>query len=279
MNEIKAPVDKHDENVTRITTDQTYTRSADTTTNDIPKEQNAANISGQSETRPVSKSMSPGLSRALVGGLIGVTLGTLAGAFANRKTSKAINHAAKGVSDGVKTVGEGVNHAAKGVGGAVKSVAEGVNYAVAGAVDSLKDAAEDVEQSTVGAVDSLKDAAEDVKQSTVDSLKDTAEDVKQSAVDTFDVPKNTEAKLSETQNRVDQRLDASKNQLTNDNVSIADQAETQPTEVIVLVETGSLVVDETNPLNVETAALDAETLAFLSEVSFSETEAERPESY
>lgn len=278
MNEIKLPVDKHDENVTRITTDQAYTRSADTTTNDIPKEQNAPNISGQSDTRPAGKSMSPGLSRALVGGLIGVTLGTLAGAFANRKTGKAINHAAKGVSDGVKTVGEGVNHAAKGVGGAVKSVAEGVNYAVAGAVDSLKDAAEDVEQSTVGAVESLKDAAEDVKQSTVDSLKDTAEDVKQSAVDTFDAPKNTETKLSETQNQVDQRLDAGKNELTNDNSNIGDQVETQPTEVIVLVETGSLVV-ETNPLDTDTLGLDAETLAFLGEVSFSETETERPESY
>lgn len=261
MRDIKLPVDKHDENGTRITTDQTYTRSADTTTNDIPKEQNAPNISGQSETRPAGKNMSPGLSRALVGGLIGVTLGTLAGAFANRKTGKAINHAAKGVSDGVKTVGEGVNHAAKGVGGAVKSVAEGVNYAVAGAVDSLKDAAEDVEQSTV------------------DSLKDTAEDVKQSAVDAFDVPKNTEAKLSETQNQVDQRLDAGKNQLTNDNINIADQAETQPTEVIVLVETGSLVVDETNLLDADTLALDAETAAFLSEVNFSGTETERPENY
>ncbi|MBW4640080.1 MAG: hypothetical protein KME05_18000 [Gloeocapsa sp. UFS-A4-WI-NPMV-4B04] len=264
MNEIKLPVDKHDENVTRVTTDQVYTRSADTTTNDIPKEQNAPNISGQSDTRSASKSMSPGLSRALVGGLIGVTLGTLAGAFANRKTGKAINHAAKGVSDGVKTVGEGVNHAAKGVSGAVKSVAEGVNYAVVGAVDSLKDAAEDVEQSTVGAVDSLKDATEDVKQS---------------AVDAFDAPKNTETKLSETQNQVEQRLDASKNQLTNDNSNIGDQVETQPTEVIVLVETGSLVVDETNPLDADTLALDAETLAFLGEVSFSETGTERPESY
>lgn len=278
MREIKLPVDKQDENVTRITTDQAYTRSVDTTTNDIPK-QNAPNISGQSETRPADKSMSPGLSRALLGGLIGVTLGTLAGAFANRKTGKAINHAAKGVSDGVKTVGEGVNHAAKGVGGAVKSVAEGVNYAVTGAVDSLKDAAEDVEQSTLGAVESLKDASEDTKQSTVDSLKDTAEDVKQSAVDTFNVPKNNESKLSETQNQVDQRLDAGKNQLTNGNINIGDQAETQTTDVILLVDTGALVVDETNPLDADTLALDAETAAFLSEVSFSETEAERLENY
>jgi hypothetical protein len=90
MREIKLPVDKHDENVTRITTDQAYTRSADATTNDRPKEQNAPNISGQSETRPADKSMSPGLSRALLGGLIGVTLGTLAGAFANRKQVKLL---------------------------------------------------------------------------------------------------------------------------------------------------------------------------------------------
>lgn len=127
-------------------------------------------------------------------------------------------------------------------------------------------------------MDSLKNATEDVEQSTVSSLKDTAEDVKQSAVDTFNAPKNTEAKVSETQNRVDEeRLNAGKNQLTNDNISMGDQAETQPTEVIVLVETGSLVVDETNPLNAETAVLDAETLAFLGEVSFSETEIDRLE--
>lgn len=206
MTEIPQPLDKHDENADRIKTDQSYARSAGTSISaGLPRDENGSTITRQPD-ESAGRGMNSGLTRALIGGLIGATLGTLAGALANKRTAQGVNHAVKGVGDGVKTVGEGVNHAAKGVGHAVKSVGEGVNHAVIGAVaegvnnavvgtlDAARGAAEGVKPSVVGTLDAVKDTAEDAKQSVVGALnavKDTAEDVKLSG----DIPVTVEKRL------------------------------------------------------------------------------------
>ncbi len=288
MNENKLPLDKHHENTDLNATAQTYTRSADTSTGDrtarkentatispqpnaystskstdngSARDKNAPTISRQPDAHSASKGISPVLARVLTGGLIGLTLGTLAGAFANKKTAKAVNHAAIGVGEGAKTVAEGVNHSAKGVGDVVKSVADGVNYAVIGAVESLKDSAEDVEQSTVGVVDAVKDTSEDAKQFAVGAVKDTADAIK-------DTSENI--KPSQAQNfKLDEDLLATgKNQVPTGEVSIG-QVETQMPDILVVVETEGLV-DENIPL-------DAETPVVLGEAGFFEEDVERRE--
>ena len=329
----KLPLDKHQENTDLSATAQTYTRSTGTnignvprdenaptishqpdarptgtSTGNVPRDENAPTISRQPDTRPASKGISPALARLLTGGLIGLTLGTLAGAFANKKTAKAVNHAAKGVGEGAKTVAEGVNHSAKGVGDVVKSVAEGVNYAVIGAVESLKDSAEDVEQSTVIEVDAVKDTTEDAKQFTVDAVKDTAENTKQFAVGTLDAVKDTaentkqstvgaadavkdtaentkqfavgaadavkdtaeNVKSSDAQSsKLYEPLTTGKNQVTTGEVNLQEDVETQLADLLVLTGPEELV-DQSIPVDVETPVV-------LGEAGFFEEDVERRE--
>ena len=286
----KLPLDKHQENTDLSATAQTYTRSTGTNIGNVPRDENAPTISRQPDARPASKGISPALARVLTGGLIGLTLGTLAGAFANKKTAKAVNHAAKGVGEGAKTVAEGVNHSAKGVGDVVKSVAEGVNYAVIGAVESLKDSAEDVEQSTVIAVDAVKDTTEDAKQFTVDAVKDTAENTKQSTVSAVDAVKDTaentkqfavgavdavkdtaeNAKPSDAQSsKLYEPLTTGKNQVTTGEVNLQEDVETQLADLLVLTGPEELVD--------QSILVDVETPVVLGEAGFFEEDVERRE--
>lgn len=230
MSENKQLLDRQDENVRPITTGQTYVRLAGTSTGErVARDENSPTITRQADTSPAGKGISPGLARALMGGLIGATLGTLAGALANKRTAQGVNHAAKGV-------GEGVNQAAKGVGHAVKSVAEGVSQAVIGnaadTVDAVKDTAEAVKPSVIGAADAVKDTAEGVKRSVVgaaDAVKDTAEDVKRSDNQSF--------KLYE------ERAVAGSNQRPTGEVGIGEQYKTQ-TDVSVPLKKEQLVVEQ-----------------------------------
>ena len=268
----KLPLDKHQENTDLSATAQTYTRSTGTNIGNVPRDENAPTISRQPDTRPASKGISPALARLLTGGLIGLTLGTLAGAFANKKTAKAVNHAAKGVGEGAKTVAEGVNHSAKGVGDVVKSVAGGVNYAVIGAVESLKDSAEDVEQSTVIAVDAVKDTTEDAKQFAVDAVKDTAENTKQSTVGAVDAVKDTaeNAKPSDAQSsKLYEPLTTGKNQVTTGEVNLQEDVETQLADLLVLTGPEELVD--------QSILVDVETPVVLGEAGFFEEDVERRE--
>ncbi len=247
MRENKQVLDKRDENVDPITTGQPYVPAG------VARGENGPKITGQPDAHPADTGMSTGLGRALMGGLIGATLGILAGALANKRTAKGVNHAAKGVGDGAKTVAEGVNHAAKGVGDAVKSVAEGVNYAVVGpvaqglnqvvtnAVDAAKNTAENAGQSVVGAVDAVKGAAEDAGQSVVgavDAVKGAAEDVKPSDNQSFKA--------------YEEPLVAGNKQVTTGEVGIGEQVETQTADISVPVEEELLVVVQTIPVDAGT---------------------------
>ena len=215
----KQTLPKHDESVDPITTAQTYPPAGISVDTDLTGDKDIPEITSQSNDSSTG-SMNSGLARALVGGLIGATLGTLAGAMANKRTAKGANYAAKGVSDGVKTVAEGVNHAAIGVGSAVKSVAKGINYAVVGGlVDVVKDTALEAKQSVSGALDAVKGAAEDVK-------------------------------LSDNQTKLDERLVVIKKQITPDEVNLA-HSETQTAYI-------SAPVDK-EPVNETTASVDVGT--------------------
>lgn len=142
--------------------DDNIASGADTNTSaSIGENGNSSTNNHQSENQQTSKGSNNGLTKALVGGLIGATLGTLAAALANRRTSQGVNHAAKGVGQAAKTVGEGVTHAAQGVGQAVKSVTEGVNYAVVGGVaDVVKNTAQQAQQAVAGATDAVQNSTQ-----------------------------------------------------------------------------------------------------------------------
>ena len=227
---------KRDENADPITTKQPYGSTGTSTSAGVARDENGPTIKHQPDAPSAGKGMSTGLSRALVGGLIGVTLGTLAGALANKRTAKGVNHAAKGVGQGAKSVAEGVNHAAKGVGDAVKSVAEGVNYAVVGGLaDAVKDISENAEKSVVGAVDALKGAAEDV-------------------------------------NPFDNQKVAGNKQVTTGEVGIGEQFETQTADISVPVEEEVLVVVQAIPVDAGTALTPNEADFYQGEVARTEVD-------